>query len=448
MPVLKRLQKKDLKKASRIQMEEIVLYLKVYFHQGMWVGLSNRYIKNCIDKIKSDCRPGHTYNQRHLKDYIAASAFLHNTDGWSFLGKALHSHTKGDPDMARHSGYYAELRAAIAILACEGIGVFERNHFVININGDISRVNKKIGTHVFVWEALEHWAGLRKSADLIGLIITPNNVPLKEWIDSFTLGSSAIMPIASNWLKNWGLDLKKVSEDQELRNESSYRPNRLSSTKAIMPADEAVEFIKNFWSLCEPSGDSRFQKLDKYLLRISLEMAFYSEEGKKPLGSQGKRKYMSRINKMLIKIVPDTRTHDNWKSFFLREIDPLDPEIFIKASKNSEINDAVQHTEIISRSMLLLRISSGCSQRLLREASVTKLDLKFWWEKFLKDRGILENVDPNDDLTDLWADIEMAIDDLEQSGRMPNYYEIHSGQSRAISVLTECERASVWGIGL
>ena len=35
-----------------------------------------------------------------------------------------------------HLGYYAELRAVLAIVASEGIGIFDRLHFVIDEYGE------------------------------------------------------------------------------------------------------------------------------------------------------------------------------------------------------------------------------------------------------------------------------------------------------------------------
>jgi hypothetical protein len=69
---------------------------------------------------------------RHLAQYIAASSILHCADGWSYLGRAINCLLKGDPHRVVHLAYYAELRAALSLLASEAIGVFSRNNFVID----------------------------------------------------------------------------------------------------------------------------------------------------------------------------------------------------------------------------------------------------------------------------------------------------------------------------
>jgi len=66
-----------------------------------------------------------------MTGYVAVSAPLHCADGWSFLGRAVAAILLGDATAARHLGYYAELRAAMSLMAAHGVGIFNRTHFVV-----------------------------------------------------------------------------------------------------------------------------------------------------------------------------------------------------------------------------------------------------------------------------------------------------------------------------
>ena len=60
-------------------------------------------------------------NEPHFREYVAASAPTHLIDGWSYLARAIDALLRGDAPAAVHLGYYAELRAAMSLLAGGGI---------------------------------------------------------------------------------------------------------------------------------------------------------------------------------------------------------------------------------------------------------------------------------------------------------------------------------------
>src|SRR6266540_3509352 len=131
-----------------------------------WLVKSNRYLVDCVDRIEVDKR-ARAVVQSDLGQYIAASAPLHCADGWTLLGRALGSHLRGDPDTARHLAYYAELRAAVSLLASAGLGIFDRDHFVLDASGSVRQFAERLGTHVATWEVLTCWAGLPVAGDLL-----------------------------------------------------------------------------------------------------------------------------------------------------------------------------------------------------------------------------------------------------------------------------------------
>jgi len=109
---------------SRSNVEVTFSGLKPFIARSKWLGVTNRYSKDTIAKIKSDASAKKIREPQQLSQYISASCLLHCSDGWSYLGKAILSILRGDPHRARHLAYYAELRAAVALLATEGIGIF------------------------------------------------------------------------------------------------------------------------------------------------------------------------------------------------------------------------------------------------------------------------------------------------------------------------------------
>ena len=237
---------------------------------GRWLNPTNSYLHGTIGRIQQDIQNG-SINDSDLGSYISVSAPLHCIDGWAYLSRAVNSLIHGDFNTARHLGYYAELRAAISILASEGIGILGSNHYVIDINQRCWKMPGTLGTHAIVWPVLEYWAKHPSASALIGSVVTPYGIKLEDWHRVFA--SSPTFPaIAENWLKNWGLDLQQLNSDHDTRNDVSYRPFRMLPVNPIVPL-EISSFVREFWSLFSPSGASKFDELDRYLLNKSLQAA-------------------------------------------------------------------------------------------------------------------------------------------------------------------------------
>ena len=213
-----------LKALKREDVELTLANLKQFMARSTWLGLSNRYASETIQHITEDLRPGKALNQSHLSELIAASCLLHCSDGWSYLGRAISAILRGDPHRARHLAYYAELRAATALLASEGVGVFRNDHFAITAPNKATELRTKAGTHNFAWDCLEFWSDQRSSATLFSHIIRPYGISLENWCAP--LGGSAVLSeSARNWFKQWGMDLKMFIDDHRARNISTYQPD-------------------------------------------------------------------------------------------------------------------------------------------------------------------------------------------------------------------------------
>jgi hypothetical protein len=424
--------------------------LASHIRRGRWLGNNNIYRTNCIQVLekprRGQVRP---INHRHLSEYIAASAPIHCTDGWSFLGRAIDCHAQGDPEAARHLSYYAELRGAMSLLAAEGIGIFSGRHFVLESPLRCEPL-KRGGTHAVAWLALEHWAGLKRSTELLATIIEPGGISLAEWLEAFPGARPTWQPLGSEWLKTWGLDLRRLSDDRDARNEASYRPTCLSA-RVFLDVLDSSRFMRSLWTICEPSTPSRFELLDRHLLRLSLEEAFEAVTGKK--AKDDPFEFGRRIEAMLAAVAPSGLPMSEWRRFLTRNVQPDDPTLTIEASGTVTPRNPRHHIQVLARAALLLRMATGACGLLLREVGFGCSELEFWWKSIGEERGLWEPGNEPDQLPDLWADVEVALDgilqwEMSNSEADVSYARWRRERPYAICVLGECERIALWGLGL
>lgn len=443
-------QKNILRKASRNAIEDAFESLKPHFCRNRWIGKNNRYRNSCIDALDADTKPGCSVKHTDLTQYVAASAPLHCADGWGFLGRALNCHSQGNRDAARHLAYYAELRAAMSLLATEGIGIFNRRHFAIENYGNCQPCQpagkNTHGTHDMAWLILKHWAVRKSSAELLVKIIQPGGIPLQDWLQELYIGIS-FGSIGNKWLKTWGLDLQRLTEDRNARNEASYRPTQMNY---VTPLDviSSSDFIYNLWSINEPTN-APFEILDRYLLRLILEEGFKARTGKSV--KQKPTDFEKQILLMLSRLgIRDTV--ELWKDFLMRKTNSEDPIVITEAQKKAKIDDPKHHLQVVSRATLLLRIATGACSQLIKKAGFGNNDLKFWWNPLGEDRGLWEPGNEPDNLKDLWADIEMAVNEIQEwkndNKTNASYSHWQRECSLAISVLSSCERIALWGLDL
>ena len=445
-------EKNTLRQASRKGIEKAFSQLGRYFLQDRWLAKTNRYRRNCIASLKRDIGSS-TVNDLHLSQYVAASAILHCADGWSLLGDSLVCHARGDCDSARHLGYYAELRAAISILATEGIGVFSRQHYVIESSASCKRLTKKRGgkytTHELTWLALDHWADIKRATELLKEVIKPQGIPLGDWLNSFFSGT-AFYPVGSKWLKSWGVDIHKLSDDRESRNEASYRPTKLNYN-GVLAANEKSSFLCQLWNIFEPFGSSPFELLDRHLLRLSLEQTFVAMYGQ--ITSANRNRFESQITTMLERILGDSPFATELRTFLLRQSDsqPEDPTIIVEGRGNVSVYEPRHHIQVAARAVLLLRVATGACAKLIVDTGFRHDDLEFWWSRLGEDRGLWENGYGDTDFRNLWADIEQALQELKEWNEGRDSYSLASWlqyMPHAILKLSECERILLWGLEL
>jgi hypothetical protein len=433
--------KSAIRRSARSDVELTLGGLQRFVKASKWIGADNRYSHDTIKRIQADLRKsGRLRSPRQLAQYFAASTILHAADAWSYLGKSISCLMRGDPHRSRHLAYYAELRAALSLLAGEGIGILQNQHFVFDGRNSVARLQTGQPTHQVVWNCLECWARQRKSGDLFARIITPYGRRLDEWLAPLG-GAKIIAPQARAWFRHWGFDLKALANDRNARNVSSYRPDGIPSTW-IVQASEILEFARNVWISLEPSANSVFEIVDAHILRLALESAF---RGIQP--TEGFKNW-ALTAASYEGLPPEIERY--WLQFLTREVDKEDICIFPYSREPSE-GEQTSHFGIISRATLLLRVASGSAAELMRRAGLSASAIAFWWESFGQARGLWENKIEPEAAIDLWADVaplleEIAAFQAKYQVSDQTFYRTERELGSALVGLGCCERIALWSL--
>ena len=427
-------QKSKLGQASRSAICEIIPNLERYWSQESWLSDSNPYEQDIIGQLRNEDKIS---DPAQLAEYVAASAIIHCFDGWSYLGRALEAEMAGDPDAARHLGYYAELRAVMSVLAGNGIGVFDRKNIIVTEKQKCFFLNS-IGIHAFAWEVLETWANSPAGRDILFQSIKPGGIYLREWLEQFSAGPNVI---ATEWLQQWGLDLSRLTADRKARNLVSYRPTAFISS-GPRPIGDTMEAIQQFWEICEPGAMGGFPILDRYLLRRSLALVSLEIDTE---NLSARNRYENQLQTMLDALDPKGMTPTQWTKFLkfetLRDMHPI-----IHDANAQDYSDHLDHSkQVLARAVLLLRVATGSLADLLREAGLTvKEDLTFWWSSVAVRRRLWPEANQPSSFIDLWQDVADALYTVHPQPQ--DHYTLWSKYAREAATLATTERAFLWGV--
>jgi hypothetical protein len=424
-----------LRKASRAKIEEHFTGLPQTWRSTKWINRNNRYRLQCTLRFETDLKTApSTLNAQHLIKYVSESAPNHVIDGWSCLGRAVEFGLRGDTYSSIHLGYYAELRAAMGLLAAEGVGIFSRRHAIIDERGVIrpfpfsAKPNKPAlcGTHAVVWPILDHWAGLQGAVDFIDELIQPNMFSLSTWLTRLDV-SVPLQAVARQWLSTWGIDLAAAESDHNLRNLASYRPSQF---RKPLQADrnELIEFIEQLWRLFEPSPGRRFPNLERLLLRQVI-----------------RRSHPLRVAENKLQQLDMNSTEaQNWSAYLSNVNDPLPLRL---VAKRTPIEEPKCFMRVIARAALLLFVATSASRRLLTNARFTAPDLAFWWMRHGEERCLWEAGTAPSDPLDIWQDILQSIT-ASETWRATNTGGSlqHWRGSESREILGAFELVAIWGL--
>ena len=370
-----------------------------------------------------------------LAEYVAYSVPLHVADGWTFLARALDAVKAGDSDSAIHMAYYAELRAAMSLLASEGVGIFNRRHVAIGVNNSTTDW-RGTGTHQATWHLMDAWGSdPNRSATILDAIKVENRT-ISEWFDEAQILPSVQHIVAGRWLKEWSLDIDTFRKDRDLRNRVSYLPTKIVDNPNLGTdfKPQAIDPIIRTWQPLEPSNDQGGALVDWDLLALALSHA--RDRTAVPLW-----KWHEIIDQQLASAPPGLQSY--LKNFQGGRYEILD--------RARETTPPPTMDSVLARATLLLRIANAvCAQR-LKQASVLKEDLRFWWDRLGQDNGFWTQGSEPDPLSDLWADVSNSINSL--SGAIQNHQPpvtmstVHQIAGPVVP-LTQCSRSLFWLLGL
>jgi hypothetical protein len=437
--------------SSSAEIRSAALRLGPHLEQSGWLDPTNHFLHHTAARVDAEIPTGRTAETLEagteragqLAEFVAASVVLHCADGWSYLGRAQAAQLRGDVGAAFHLGYYAELRAAMSVLASQGIGVFRKRHVIVKNGGGVD-VFDKTGTHVFAGEVLKAWSKSERSAPLVTEVISPGGVPLKDWLEAYTQGAMA-KATGEGFLRLWGFDVEHLGVDHAARAEASYTP-RTAQGCSPPPSSRALQFGAALWRALGPAGSSSFGTLDLHLLRRTLESAHRERFGKKARNDAARyRRYVEAV----VEAVPATLTADGLVRFLTREHEPDDLLLLSEADNRSPSSDPESHLHLMARAALLLRLSSGCARSLLAEASLPEGDLSWWSDQLAIGRALIEPADAPLVAADLWTDIDDALSELDQEvsgGADATYATLHGRCARQLGLLGGCERIALAGL--
>lgn len=245
----------------------------------------------------------------------------------------------------------------------------------------------------------------------------------------------------------WGMDLNLAIDDRQARNESSYRPDGIPLSWEISSAN-VLEFTKDLWSILEPSDQSSFEQVDRYILRLALEKQFVGVVGGQP--NLSNPAFVTHVTGVVTAQGMSPAGTTRWIDFLLRRTVPTDPQIFA-TSTIKPTSVATDPMAVLSRAVLLLRVATGSAHDLLRQAGFDTTALAFWWSSIGVARGLWEPSKPPNQLGDLWADIRDAL--LEVDGTtasdptaLSSINGLGYGMSGRLNMLCSHERVGLWGL--
>lgn len=345
--------------------------------------------------------------------YFASCSVGHLFDGWSFLGRSYSALLRGDATAAIHCGYYAELRAALALLPSQGILVTRNNHlYALGRDGSlVHEAAAGAGTHAHTWRLFGLWSHAARSLDLVGSVIAPGNVPLEVWLSAAQL-AYGVSPLAQaqKVLQQWAIDGARMAKDKDRRGLMSYNPSEFLASRPF----DAEAYIADCWELMEPDPASRFGRVDDGLLRVLCE------------GWAGEDEIADNADEITRRLFDQVGAP--------RQLAAAAPDLVRFA-----LDDGVEPWHVLSRACLLLRLATGAVTQAMAVGGVDCSDMVDWGLRLAAERRLTDSAD-DIELLDLWADIDVALQDRASAA------SLGMPRDAPLRQLETTERVAIWAL--
>lgn len=216
---------------------------------------------------------------------------------------------------------------------------------------------------------------------------------------------------------------------------SSYNPQAFEP----MPDDpsDRLNLIENIWQLFEPTSASKFDKLDRSLLRSLLwQQHSMINAGVHPKDGSIAHRYDE---------LPDSIRAIASKDFLRGVTETRDPKLLRVARMTTS---PALPTEMVARAFLLLRAATAFTVSNFADAGIKSSDgkLRPWIDPIAEARGFWQQANPLVDPIDLWEDIRLALEDLAASKKPPptSLNEWIRKSRTGLPIISEAERIGVW----
>ena len=371
-----------------------------------------------------------------LANYLVLSTCVHALDGWRYLSESALALARGSRNIALHLAYYAELRAALSILAYSGIGIVDKKHFVITDKGVIEWFDGP--THQVVWEALSTWADHGLNAMDLGDCFYALGMNASEWAEACR-GKLNLKQVVENWLKNWSIDLKELGPDRDERNLVSYNPD-LRATALDSLSDFEFQFLEEACSAYSPLEQNQLGSLDLAIIH-SLCISCRGLLG-------------ISLSDLWDGVLQWIKNNKNWDTTqataILKEVKAAAKtpggQLLAKANKKNKGPDA-----IFCRAFLLLRLASALNKKQWKLMSLRAVKGKSDWNKtILANYGVHSHLwdrsAPIIDYSLLDDDVTSAIQSLDEWMKSKASFSCHSvwqEKSQALIELCHLERVGI-----
>ena len=259
---------------------------------------------------------------------------------------------------------------------------------------------------------------------------------ISDWLDEAKVSQPAQHVVTGTWLQEWSIDLERFSDDQDARNEVSYRPRRMVATSVPVPGikSRVVEPLLRIWDSLEPLPGQGGAAIDLELLARALSYAY------------------DRAN----------RTIPEWNSFVDRELQSASCVLRATLKRPLGSSDRIVSwaqqssfpptaNAVLARATLLLRVASAVCAQLLNQSGFTRANLEFWWKTMGLEYGLWTDGKEPEDFADLWGvvddarfRVENSIRSCTSSVRMPTIHSTFGTEA----ALTQYPRALFWLLGL
>ena len=380
------------------------------------------------------------FSGQEISEVLAATSPSHCMDGWTFLSQALAALLSGDTHTTRHLAYYAQLRAALCILGCNGIGIFNTINFAIDQSLAVHRLERLaprargLGTHTAVWEILQLWTSDQQSARAFLESVAFRGVSLSDCLDAL-FPSSPPTTLAARVIETWGVDLRRSAAERESRNISSYVAHAFNPAHSGLQA--RLQLVRDIWSCLEPDGGGGFRSLDRHLLRKFLELI----RTQHPIRMSTRRFWTAKFPNL------DSTIQQFAGLNFLMGIDEPDDLVVFTHADSGPAGDV--HA-MICRALLLLRTATSILHATFIEAGFAPLadNVPPWFEQVGDARGFWAHGQMPDDLMDLWGDVELAVSNLDDSisSNPADQYRFLRSFTGHVRFLSQTERACMWAL--